>query len=82
VGLLKTPSLRNGLYGISRQFERVKLDPLVEEFDSLLGGSPEAGMTASDGSQAAGAAQAGDTGGAVPPAAMGKQEALRRFTTD
>ncbi|BCG01811.1 protein ClpV1 (plasmid) [Paraburkholderia sp. PGU19] len=82
VGLLKTPSLRNGLYGISRQFERVKLDPLVDEFDSLLGGSPEAGMTASDGSQAAGAAQPGDTGGAVPPAAMGKQEALRRFTTD
>jgi type VI secretion system protein VasG len=82
VGLLKTPSLRNALYGISRQFERVKLDPLVDEFDSLFGGSPEAGMTASDGSQAAGAAQSGDTGGAVPPAAMGKQEALKRFTTD
>ncbi|MGE8475454.1 MAG: type VI secretion system ATPase TssH, partial [Paraburkholderia hospita] len=82
VGLLKTPSLRNGLYGISRQFERIKLDPLVEEFDSLLGGSPETGMTATDGSQAAGAAQPGDSVGGVPPAAMGKQEALRRFTTD
>ncbi|MBN3752016.1 type VI secretion system ATPase TssH [Paraburkholderia sp. Tr-20389] len=83
VGLLKTPSLRNGLYGISRQFERVKLDPLVDEFDSLLGSSPEAGMTASDGSQAAAqSAHTGDDGGTVPPAAMGKQEALKRFTTD
>ncbi|MBN3761812.1 type VI secretion system ATPase TssH [Burkholderia sp. Ac-20365] len=82
VGLLKTPSLRNGLYGISRQFERIKLDALVDEFDSLLGGSPEAEMTATDGSQAAGAAQSGSADGTVPPAAMGKQEALRRFTTD
>ncbi|MEX3931756.1 type VI secretion system ATPase TssH [Paraburkholderia phymatum] len=82
VGLLKTPSLRNALYGISRQFERVKLEALVDEFDSLLGGSPEAGMSASDGFQAAGATQGGDSGGAVPPAAMGKQEALNRFTTD
>ncbi|MEM5342188.1 type VI secretion system ATPase TssH [Paraburkholderia azotifigens] len=83
VGLLKTPSLRNALYGISRQFERVKLEPLVDEFDSLLGSSPEAGMTASDGSQAAAqSAHTGDDGGTVPPAAMGKQEALKRFTTD
>ncbi|WP_179401428.1 type VI secretion system ATPase TssH [Burkholderia guangdongensis] len=81
VGLLKTPSLRNALYGISRQFERVKLDALVEEFDRVVGGSPEASMSASDGFQAA-AASADGEGGAVPPAAMGKQEALRRFTTD
>jgi type VI secretion system protein VasG len=83
VGLLKTPSLRNGLYGISRQFERIKLDPLVDDFDSLLRESPEAGMSASDGFQTAGAQRdSGDAGGPVPPAAMGRQEALRRFTTD
>ncbi|WOD20083.1 type VI secretion system ATPase TssH [Paraburkholderia kirstenboschensis] len=89
VGLLKTPSLRNGLYGISRQFERIKLDSLVDEFDSMLRESPEAGMSASDGFQTAGAQRdsgdpgsAGGAGGPVPPAAMGKQEALRRFTTD
>ncbi|WP_207000322.1 type VI secretion system ATPase TssH [Trinickia mobilis] len=80
VGLLKTPSLRNGLYGISRQFERVKLDALADEFHSLLRESPEAGMSASDGFQAAGAGQ--DAGAPVAPAAMGKQEALARFTTD
>jgi type VI secretion system protein VasG len=83
VGLLKTPSLRNGLYGISRQFERVKLESLVDDFDSLLRESPEAAMSASDGFQTAGAhSESGDAGGPVPPAAMGKQEALRRFTTD
>ena len=80
VGMLKTSSLRNGLYGISRQFERVKLDPLVDEFDRLLRDSPEAAMTASDGFQAGSAAP--DDGGAMPAAAMGKQEALRRFTVD
>jgi type VI secretion system protein VasG len=83
VGLLKTPSLRNALYGISRQFERVKLDALVDAFDRILDGSPEASMSATDGFQAAAAAADGEgDGGAVPPAAMGKQEALRRFTTD
>ncbi|QBQ98975.1 type VI secretion system ATPase TssH [Paraburkholderia pallida] len=82
VGLLKTPSLRNTLYGISRQFEQIKLDALCEEFDRLLRDSPEAAMGASDGFQAnAGAGAEGDAAG-MPPAAMGKQEALRRFTTD
>jgi type VI secretion system protein VasG len=80
VGLLKTPSLRNSLYGISRQFERVKLDQLADDFDSLLRESPEAAMSASDGFQAA--AAPGEDSGSMPPAAMGKQEALRRFTID
>ncbi|KVZ32069.1 ClpV1 family T6SS ATPase [Burkholderia ubonensis] len=80
VGLLKTPSLRNALYGISRQFERIKLEELAEDFQRLLGGSPESAMSATDGFQAAPATD--DAGGVVPPAAMGKQEALRRFTTD
>ncbi|MFM0277679.1 type VI secretion system ATPase TssH [Paraburkholderia sediminicola] len=86
VGLLKTPSLRNSLYGISRQFERVKLDSLVDDFDSLLHDSPEATLSASDGSQLAAShddsGADGGMGSAVPAAAMGKQEALRRFTTD
>ncbi|MFX1767505.1 type VI secretion system ATPase TssH [Paraburkholderia sp. A1RI-2L] len=84
VGLLKTPSLRNTLYGISRQFELIKLDALCEEFDRLLRDSPEAAMGASDGFNAnasAGAGAGADAAG-MPPAAMGKQEALRRFTTD
>ncbi|NRF66459.1 type VI secretion system ATPase TssH [Aquincola sp. S2] len=77
VGMLKTPSLRGALLAISKQFERVKLDDLSERFASLLAQSPENVMTASD----SGAAP-GEASDAIAPAAMGKQEALKRFTTD
>ena len=41
VGMLKTPSLRNALIGISRQFEHVKADTLTEDFARIVNGSPE-----------------------------------------
>src|SRR5262252_1104092 len=41
VGILKTPSLRNALVGISRQFEQVKLDTLTDDFKRITSGSPE-----------------------------------------
>ena len=80
VGMLKTPSLRNALLNISRQFERVKPDLLSDDFGKIVSGSPEAGQSASDGS-AAGAAP-GEASAAIAPAQMGKQEALRRFSVD
>ncbi len=76
VGLLKTPSLRNVLFGISRQFERIKVDDLTETFGALLAQSPEAAQTASD------AGAPGEASDAIAPAAMGKQEALKRFAVD
>ncbi len=82
VGILKTSSLRNSLYAISRQFEKIKLDVLADEFATLLQASPEAQMAASDGFQVGGGAAPGEASGAVPPAAMGKQEALKRYTVD
>ncbi|MBA5606672.1 type VI secretion system ATPase TssH [Duganella sp. FT3S] len=84
VGLLKTASLRNALYGLSRQFERVKVEDLCERFGTLLKDSPEAIMGATDGFQAGGEAGAapGEASGAIAPAAMGKQEALKKFTVD
>jgi type VI secretion system protein VasG len=42
VGALQTPALRNALRGISREFDRVKLDEFVDAFASVLDGSPEA----------------------------------------
>ncbi|HOB45929.1 MAG TPA: type VI secretion system ATPase TssH [Zoogloea sp.] len=78
VGALKTPSLRNALFAISREFERIRGDTLTEEFTRILSGSPEEVLGASDGSGAA----PGEASGAIPPAEMGKQEALKRFTTD
>ncbi|HEY9064547.1 MAG TPA: type VI secretion system ATPase TssH [Burkholderiaceae bacterium] len=77
VGLLKSPNLRNVLLGISRQFERIKVDDLTDNFASLLAQSPEAAQTATDGSAAP-----GETSGAIAPAAMGKQEALKRYAVD
>jgi type VI secretion system protein VasG len=77
VGMLKTASLRNTLFSISRQFERVKLEDLCDHFAQLLAGSPENQLAASDAQ-----GEPGEASGAMAPAAMGKQEALKRFTTD
>jgi type VI secretion system protein VasG len=81
VGMLKTPSLRNALLAISRQFERVKADILTEDFTKISAGSPEEGQRATDSSQLAGAAP-GEASAAMAPAQMGKQEALQRFSVD
>ena len=76
IGMLKTNGLRNALYGMSKQFEKIKLEHLTDNFASLLGESPEAKMVATDGFSGGGAAP-GEASGAIAPAAMGKQEALK-----
>ncbi|MEJ0035906.1 MAG: type VI secretion system ATPase TssH [Gammaproteobacteria bacterium] len=78
---LKTPSLRNVLASISREFEKVKPDPLAEDFAKIVSGSPEGALGANDGSQLAQAVP-GEASGAMAPAQLGKQEALKRFTVD
>jgi type VI secretion system protein VasG len=81
VGLLKTPHLRNVFLSLSSEFTKIKLDRLTDEFSKILGGSPEESLGSAD--QAGGAsAVPGETSGAIPPAAMGKQEALVRFSVD
>lgn len=82
VGLLKTPSLRSRLMGISRLFEQIKLEQLIEEFDAIVSGSPENAMVAKDGYRIGGGAVPGESSGAIAPAAMGKQEALAKYTTN
>jgi type VI secretion system protein VasG len=79
VGMLKTPSLRNALLGISKQFERIRPDTLTEDFAKIVGASPEEQMTARDGSSMG---APGEDSGALAPAQMGKQEALKKFTVD
>jgi type VI secretion system protein VasG len=79
VGMLKTPSLRNALVAISRQFESIKSDTLSEDFRRIVNGSPEESLAARDGSSMAAPGEASD---AMAPAQMGKQEALKRFATD
>jgi len=79
VALLKTPSLRNVLFNVSRQFDRIKVDDLTDEFAKITAGSPEEHLTAADGSSLG---APGEASGAMAPAEMGKQEALKRYAVD
>jgi len=49
VGLLKTDRLRELLLRISREFEKIKVETLTEDFARIVKGSPEDAQTASDG---------------------------------
>ncbi|MCU0871188.1 MAG: type VI secretion system ATPase TssH [Pirellulaceae bacterium] len=82
VGILKTKGLSHALLGISKEFEKVKVETLTERFDEVVGNSPETSLGASDGFQVGGGAEPGEASGAIAPAQMGKQEALKRFTVD
>ena len=82
IAMLKTPGLRNELSGMSREFEKVKVEQLSDDFARIAANSPESSLGASDGSQLASEAAPGEYSGALPPAQMGKQEALKRFTVD
>src|SRR5881409_3520857 len=79
VGLLKNDRLRDVLTRISREFEKVKVETLTEDFARIVKGSPEDGQVASDGFAPG---TPGEASHAIPPAAMGKQEALRRYASD
>ena len=77
-GMLKTRSLASRLIGISRQFERIVPDVLGDEFGRIVAGSPEDAASAGDGRDAS----PGEASGAMAPAAMGKQEALKKYAVD
>lgn len=81
LAILSTRTLRDALVGISRQFEKIKPDDLADKLQSIVGKTGEAGLGATDGS-ALGAGQPGEASGAMAPAAMGRQEALKKFTVD
>ena len=82
LAMLKTPTLRNALLAMSREFEKIKVEQLTDEFAKIVASSPEEQLTANDGSQLGQQAAPGEYSGALPPAQMGKQEALKRFTVD
>jgi type VI secretion system protein VasG len=79
---LKTPGLKNVLTGISKEFGRIPADQLIDNFQQATAGSPEEGLRANDGTHLAAQAAPGEASGAIAPAALGKQEALKRFTVD
>lgn len=81
-GIVKTSDLRNALNAISGQFKKINADTLLDEFAAIVSGSPEDMLQAHDGSQLGSAARPGEYSGAIPPAQMGKQVALKQFSID
>jgi len=81
LGILKTPHLRNAALAISREFAKIKVDDLAENLETIIAKSGENGLGPQDGSGLSGG-QPGEVSGAMAPAAMGKQEALKKYTID
>ncbi|HYC56976.1 MAG TPA: type VI secretion system ATPase TssH [Candidatus Binatia bacterium] len=77
VALLKTPNLRGVFCEISPEFRKIKVDDLIEQWASIVSGSPEESITTG-----AETSPSGEEEGAPSAAPMGKQEALSRFTVD
>ncbi|MHC4313104.1 MAG: type VI secretion system ATPase TssH [Planctomycetota bacterium] len=82
VGILKTSGLKNVLLRISKEFDKIKLEQLTDSYAKIVAGSPEETMAATDGSSLRAEAEAGADTGEMAPAAMGKQEALGKFSVD
>ena len=84
IGMLQSRHLYNALVGVSRQFDRIKVEHLSENFAQVCGATKEGVLGAQDGSGLA-AGVGGEPGtdtGAMAPAAMGKGEALKKFCLD
>ncbi|MGB2806547.1 MAG: type VI secretion system ATPase TssH [Sedimentisphaerales bacterium] len=82
VGILKTSGLKNVLLRVSKEFDKIKLEQLTDNYAKIVAGSPEETLAATDGSSLRAEAQAGAETGEMAPAAMGKQEALAKFSVD
>jgi len=82
IGILNSRQLRSVLVRISKEFDQIKLEALTDDFAKIVAGSPEDGQSASDNFKLGSAAAPGEASGAIPPAQLGKQEALKQFTVD
>jgi type VI secretion system protein VasG len=79
--LLTDKTLRGAVLALSPQFTRIDTGDMQAKLASLVAGSPEDGAASADRTFGDSAAP-GETSGAMAPAAMGKQEALHKFTVD
>ncbi len=82
VGMLKTSGLKNVLFGISKEFGNIKPEELTDNFANIVAGSPEESLASTDGTSLRAEAEAVGGAAEMAPAAMGKQEALARFSVD
>ena len=82
LGILKTTSLRTVLHAMSKEFANIDPDKFSAELTKVVAGSPEDTQGATDGSGLDASGGPGEVSGAMSPATMGKQEALRKFAVD
>lgn len=79
--MLKTDRLQRLLSSINPELASIDPEALHSEFTSITNGSPEDLQGPSDQSHLAGVAP-GESSQSMSPAAMGKQDALKRFAVD
>ncbi|HEY6642845.1 type VI secretion system ATPase TssH [Povalibacter sp.] len=82
IGILNERHLKNVFLRISKEFEKIEIDSLVRNFAKIVEGSPEDGQVSSDNFKLGSAGAPGEMSGAIAPAQLGKQEALKQFTID
>jgi len=82
LGILKTTSLRTVLYAMSKEFQAIDPDKFSNELAKVVAGSPEDEQGSTDGSGLDASGGPGEVSGAMAPAQLGRQEALRKFAVD
>ncbi|MBL9001301.1 MAG: type VI secretion system ATPase TssH [Phycisphaerae bacterium] len=80
LAMLRTPTLEHILKGVSKEFEKVKSEQLADNFVKITGDSVEATLSAASSKGVSGAP--GEASGAMAPAQMGKEQAIKQYTTD
>src|SRR5688572_20409306 len=75
IAILKSRDLRNAFFALSREFEKINADTLIDDFARIL---PQSSEGTADSERTT------TTGEATDPAQspLGKQQALQRFTVD
>jgi len=82
LAILADKRLRVGLFKSAPQLERIKVEQLRDEFNRWVDGSPEATSETAASAYGDALAAPGESAGAVSPAALGKAEALKKYTVD
>jgi len=82
LAILADKRLRVGLFKSAPQLERINVEQLRDEFNRWVDGSPEAASETAASAYGDALAAPGESAGAVSPAALGKAEALKKYTVD
>ena len=81
--MLNKRAFRNELLAISKEFEKIDHEVMLREYESILGASVEATLAAREAGRATGGGAApGEASGAMSPAQMGKEDAIKQFCKD